>query len=75
VHADNVQKKPVIPAHAGLRRQDAGANIRAAVFNSGAGHGPKGEPRMAASHPFSLFRQINMDSRLCGNDGKKGGIR
>jgi len=34
-----------IPASAGLRRQDAEANIRAAAFNSGAGHGPKGELR------------------------------
>ncbi len=48
-----------IPAFAGLRRQDAGANIREAAFNSGAGHGPKGEWRM----------QLAMTSTRCASAG------
>jgi hypothetical protein len=38
----------VIPAKAGLRRQDAGANI-------GEADGPKGEPQDAASNPVTLL--------------------
>jgi len=37
----------VIPAKAGLRRQDAGANI-------GEADGPEGEPQDAASNPVAL---------------------
>jgi len=53
----------VIPAKAGLRRQDAGANIRAA-------NGPKGAPQERREiHFLSLFqRKCNMDSRFRGND-------
>jgi hypothetical protein len=40
----------VIPAEAGLRRQDAVANI-------GVADGPKGKPQDAASSPVTLLRR------------------
>jgi hypothetical protein len=66
-------KKLVIPAsfnsgtgQAGLRRQDAEANIRAAALNSGAGHGPKGTPQERRVIHFAFEREstIKMDDQL-----------
>jgi len=58
----------VIPAQAGLRRQDAEANIRVA-------NGLKGEPQDAASNPVWLsFNEINgkMDPGFRLGDGFHG---
>ncbi|HET7064188.1 MAG TPA: hypothetical protein VFI49_07895 [Rudaea sp.] len=53
----------VIPAKAGLRRQDAEANIRAA-------NGPKGEPRMRRVIQPLLFMatETKLDSGFRRND-------
>ncbi|HEY2395114.1 MAG TPA: hypothetical protein VGH81_03900 [Rudaea sp.] len=53
----------VIPAKAGLRRQDAGANIRAA-------NGPKGMPQERRVIHLDLFSRLKskMDCRFRGND-------
>jgi hypothetical protein len=63
---------PVIPAQTGLRRQEAGANIRAA-------NGPKGEQqelrvihcgRSEKLFQFNNMASTKMDSGLRRNDGE-----
>jgi hypothetical protein len=54
----------VIPAKAELRRQDAEANIRAAVFNSGAGHGPNGMRQESHVIQFLLGFEIKTEQEL-----------
>lgn len=53
----------VIPAKAGLRRQDAEANI-------GKADGPQGEPQDAASNPLSLTEALGPG--LHRGDGERG---
>jgi hypothetical protein len=55
--------KDVIPAKAGLRRQDAEANIRVANGQKGA---PQG--RRVIHVDLALVRKIKLASRFRGND-------